>query len=329
MSSFPLALTLSHVLGFWLWGLKQMGFSEAEVISALKNIFATTDPRVLVGIGDDAAVVKGDSQQVITTDMAIADIHFKTEWSSAFDIGRKITAANIADVLSMGATCDYLVAAVSLTGEEELAWIENLARGMKDEADRAGAAIVGGDIARSSVITIAMTAIGHTAQPILRSGACAGDDIFISSMTGWSAAGLELLTREISVNSAEADRALSEFSAPTLDYELDFGKATSMADISDSLLVQAEQMARASACSFNFSEELIAQNAEFKELEVLAQEIGADIWSWVFAGGEDHAFLATGKDLPGIRIGSVIEGSGITGVEMKMAPVSWSHFQRD
>jgi thiamine-monophosphate kinase len=306
-----------------------MGFSEAEVISVLKNIFATTDPRVLVGIGDDAAVVKGETHQVITTDMAIADIHFKTEWSSAFDIGRKITAANIADVLSMGATCDYLVAAVSLTGEEELAWIENLARGMKDEADKAGAAIVGGDIARSTLITIAMTAIGHTPRPILRSGACAGDDIFISSMTGWSAAGLELLTREISVNSAEADRALSEFSAPTLDYELDFGKATSMADISDSLLVQAEQMARASACSFNLSKELIAQNAEFKELEVLAQEIGADIWSWVFAGGEDHVFLATGKDLPGIRIGSVIEGSGITGVEMKMAPVSWSHFQRD
>ena len=306
-----------------------MGFSEAEVISVLKNIFATTDPRVLVGIGDDAAVVKGETHQVITTDMAIADIHFKTEWSSAFDIGRKITAANIADVLSMGARCDYLVAAVSLTGEEELAWIENLARGMKDEADKAGAAIVGGDIARSSVITIAMTAIGHTPQPILRSGACAGDDIFISSMTGWSAAGLELLTREISVNSAEADRALSEFSAPTLDYELDFGRATSMADISDSLLVQAEQMARASARSFNLSKELIAQNAEFKELEVLAQEIGADIWSWVFAGGEDHVFLATGKDLPGIRIGSVIEGSGITGVEMKMAPVSWSHFQRD
>jgi thiamine-monophosphate kinase len=307
----------------------KMGFSEAEVISVLKNIFATADPRVLVGIGDDAAVVKGDSQQVITTDMAIADIHFKTEWSSAFDIGRKITAANIADVLAMGARCDYLVAAVSLTGEEELAWIENLARGMKDEADRAGAAIVGGDIARSTLITIAMTAIGHTTEPILRSGACAGDDIFISSMTGWSAAGLELLTREISVNSAEADRALSEFSAPTLDYELDFDRATSMADISDSLLVQAEQMARASACSFNLSKELIAQNAEFKELEVLAQEIGADIWSWVFAGGEDHVFLATGKDLPGIRIGSVIEGSGITGVEMKIAPVSWSHFQRD
>jgi thiamine-monophosphate kinase len=303
-----------------------MGFSEADVISALKKVFATDDPRVLVGIGDDAAVVKGDAQQVITTDMAIAEVHFKTEWSSAFDIGRKITAANIADVLSMGARCDYLVAAVSLTGEEELAWIENLARGMKDEADRAGAAIVGGDIARSSVITIAMTAIGHAAHPILRSGARVGDDIFISSLPGWSAAGLELLTKEISLNSPIADKALSEFSAPSLDYEVSFLKATSMADISDSLLIQAQQVAEASGVCLDIDTKLIAECDEYEELSALAQEVNSDIWSWVLAGGEDHVFLATGKDLPGIRIGTVVEGSGIKGVEIKKAPVSWSHF---
>ncbi len=303
-----------------------MGFSEADVISALKKVFATADPRILVGIGDDAAVVKGDAQQVITTDMAIADVHFKTEWSSAFDIGRKITAANIADVLSMGATCDYLVAAVSLTGSEELSWIENLARGMKDEADRAGAAIVGGDIARSTVITIAMTAIGHTTKPILRSGARVGDGIFLSSLTGWSAAGLELLTKEISLNSSIADKALSEFSAPSLDYDVDFLNSTSMADISDSLLSQARQVADASGVCFELDTELISQCAEFKELSELAREINSDIWGWILEGGEDHAFLATGRDLPGIRIGSVVEGSGISGVEIKKAPVSWSHF---
>jgi thiamine-monophosphate kinase len=303
-----------------------MGFSEADVISALKKVFVTANPRVLVGIGDDAAVVKGDAQQVITTDMAIAEVHFKTEWSSAFDIGRKITAANIADVLSMGARCDYLVAAVSLTGEEELAWIENLARGMKDEADRAGAAIVGGDIARSSVITIAMTAIGHAAHPILRSGARVGDDIFISSLPGWSAAGLELLTKKISLNSPIADKALSEFSAPSLDYEVSFLKASSMADISDSLLIQAQQVAEASGVCLDIDTKLIAECDEYEELSALAQEVNSDIWSWVLAGGEDHVFLATGKDLPGIRIGTVVEGSDIKGVEIKKAPVSWSHF---
>jgi thiamine-monophosphate kinase len=226
----------------------------------------------------------------------------------------------------MGARCDYLVAAVSLTGEEELAWIENLARGMKDEADRAGAAIVGGDIARSSVITIAMTAIGHTAHPILRSGARVGDDIFISSLPGWSAAGLELLTKEISLNSPIADKALSEFSAPSLDYEVSFLKASSMADISDSLLIQAQQVAEASGVCLDIDTKLIADSDEYKELSALAQEVNSDIWSWVLAGGEDHVFLATGKDLPGICIGTVVEGSGIRGVEIKKAPVSWSHF---
>ncbi len=303
-----------------------MGFSESDVISALKKVFTTAEPRILVGIGDDAAVVKGDAQQVITTDMAIANVHFKTEWSSAFDIGRKITAANIADVLSMGATCDYLVAAVSLTGGEELSWIENLAHGMKDEADRAGASIVGGDIARSSVMTIAMTAIGHTNKPILRSGAQVGDGIFLSSLPGWSAAGLELLTKEISLNSSIADKALSEFSAPSLDYGVDFLEATSMTDISDSLLIQAQQSAEASGVCFNLDTALISQGEEFRELSELAQEINSDIWGWILAGGEDHVFLATGKNLPGIRIGSVVQGSGITGVEIKKAPVSWSHF---
>ena len=303
-----------------------MGFSEADVISVLKEVFATTDPRLLVGIGDDAAVVRGAERQVITTDVAVAGVHFRTDWSSPFDIGRKITAANVADVLAMGATCDYLVAAVTLTGTEDLTWIEQLARGMKAEADRAGALIVGGDIARSSVITIAMTAVGRSDAPILRSGARAGDDIFISSLTGWSAAGLALLSKEISPAGAIATKAVAEFSAPTLDYELDFSQASALCDISDSLLIQAQQLAAASGVCLHFETELIQSSAEFAELQQLAIATGADVWDWVLGGGEDHVFLATGKDLPGVRVGRVMSGSGISGIEMKKAPVSWSHF---
>lgn len=303
-----------------------MGFSEADVISVLKEVFATTDPRLLVGIGDDAAVIQGAERQVITTDVAVAGVHFRTDWSSPFDIGRKITAANVADVLAMGATCDYLVAAVTLTGAEDLTWIEQLARGMKAEADRAGALIVGGDIARSSVITIAMTAVGRCDASILRSGARAGDDIFISSLTGWSAAGLALLSKEISPAGAIATKAVAEFSAPTIDYEFNSSQATALCDISDSLLIQAQQMAAASGVCLHFETELIQGVEEFAELAQLAIATGADVWDWVLGGGEDHVFLATGKELPGVRIGRVMSGSGISGIEMKKAPVSWSHF---
>ena len=303
-----------------------MGFQERDVISVLQKIFATADPRLSVGIGDDAAVVTTSTQSVITSDMAVEDVHFKLEWSSAFDIGRKVTAANVADILSMGGKCDYLTASVALTGEETLQWIENLARGMKHEADLAGALIVGGDIARGSKIVISMTAVGNSKSPILRSGAQVGDGIYLSSLTGWSAAGLELLTREISINSEIAEKALSEFSAPTLDYDSEFSQATAMADVSDSILIQAEQIAAASGVQLVLDQSLIAAAPEFEELSQLASELKVDVLHWILAGGEDHVLLATGVNLPGVRIGSVAQGSGVTGVEIKMTPVSWSHF---
>ena len=303
-----------------------MGLSERDVINTLQKIFASADPRVRVGIGDDAAVVTTQSQSIITSDMAVEDVHFKLEWSSAFDIGRKITAANVADILSMGAKCDYLTASVALTGDETMQWIENLARGMKHEADAAGALIVGGDIARGPKIVISMTAVGSAQSPILRSGAQAGDGLYLSSLTGWSAAGLELLTREVSINSAIAEIALSEFSAPTLDYSSDFSGATAMADVSDSVLIQAEQIAEASDVQLVLDQVLISQASEFKDLSTLADELKVDVFQWILGGGEDHVLLATGESLPGIRIGSVVAGSGIAGVDMKKAPVSWSHF---
>ena len=304
-----------------------MGLVEREVVTALQKIFATADPRLKVGIGDDAAVVATQSQSIITSDMAVEDVHFKLEWSSAFDIGRKITAANVADILSMGGKCDYLTASVALTVNETMQWIENLARGMKHEADSAGALIVGGDIARGPKIVISMTAVGSAQSPILRSGAQVGDDLYLSSLTGWSAAGLELLAREVSINSPTAERALSEFSAPTLDYACDLSKATAMADVSDSVLIQAEQIAEASGVQIALDQSLISQASEFAELSSLADELKVDVFQWILAGGEDHVLLATGVNLPGIRIGSVLAGSGVSGVEMKKAPVSWSHFQ--
>ena len=304
-----------------------MGFSESDVISVLQKIFATQDPRVHLGIGDDAAVVATSPRSVVSSDMAVDGVHFKTEWSSAFDIGRKITAANVADILAMGGRCDYLVAAVSLTGTEELGWIENLASGMHHEATLAGAVIVGGDIARASQIVIAMTAVGTALEPITRSGAQAGDSIYLSSLPGWSAAGLELLTREISLNSLAADMALSQFSAPTLDYAINFSGASAMVDLSDSLMVQGGQLATASGVSLALNQDLFAKSDEFTELSNLATEINADVWQWILGGGEDHVLLATGKNLPGLHIGEVVAGSGITGLEMEIAPVSWSHFQ--
>ena len=85
-------------------------------------------------------------------------------------------------------------------------------------------------------------------------------------------------------------------------------------------------MADASGVRFEFNTSLIEATAEFKEMNELAAQINSDVWQWILGGGEDHVLLATGVNLQGIMIGKVIAGKGISGVEMKKAPVSWSHF---
>ena len=310
-----------------------MGLSEEQVIAVLADVFSSQDPRVILGIGDDAALVHGSQQQILTTDIAVEGVHFRTDWSSAYEIGRRIAAANIADVLSMNGHCDYLLVAATLTGNESIDWIRDLAQGIQDQASEGGAVVVGGDLARSQTLSIAITAVGHTDSPIRRSGAAVGDSIYLSSLTGWSAAGLEILSKGLSTSGASAARALNEYRAPTLDLKIDFSAATSMSDVSDAIVIQGAQMAKASQVKFEINVEDIEALPEFAELSTLASEIGGNILDWILQGGEDHALLATGVNLPGVRIGVVVEGSGISvvrgGQEIKMAPVAWSHFNQD
>lgn len=310
-----------------------MGISEEQVIAVLADVFSSQDPRVILGIGDDAALVHGSQQQILTTDIAVEGIHFRTDWSSAYEIGRRIAAANIADVLSMNGHCDYLLVAATLTGDESIDWIRDLAQGIQDQASEGGAVVVGGDLARSQTLSIAISAVGHTDSPIRRSGAAVGDSIYLSTLTGWSAAGLEILSKKLSTSGALAARALNEYRAPTLDRKIDFSAATSMSDVSDAILIQGVQMAKASQVKFEIQVEEIESLPEFTELSTLASEIGGNVLEWILQGGEDHVLLATGVNLPGMRIGVVVEGSGISvvrdGEEIKMAPVTWSHFNKD
>ncbi len=305
-----------------------MNFDEAGVISALVRIFGVTHRGVEIGIGDDAAVVITTDRTVITTDMAVEGTHFSTKWSSAFDIGRKITAANLADVYAMGGSPRYLVAAVTLTGQESMEWIEELAEGIAHEARSCGAFVVGGDLAKGPCIVISMTAIGEVDNPITRSGAQVGDSIYISSLPGWSAAGLSIIEKDLDDDLAV--HAVSEYSAPTVDYvsaiKFSNNRAHSMCDVSDALIIQAEQLAQASGVALKFDQELITQHPEFATLKELAESQEADVWQWIFAGGEDHVFLATGNDLDGFCIGTVVEGVGVLGAEMKKAPDIWRHF---
>lgn len=308
-----------------------MEFSEAEVIAELSKIFTRHDSRVLIGIGDDAAVVTSPLQKtVITTDMAVEGVHFRREWSTPDEIGQKITAANLADVFAMGATPEHLVVAISLTGHESMVWIKELARGIEMEARSCDVLVIGGDIVRGPVITISMTAIGQIDEPILRTGAKVGDQIVLSNLPGWSAAGLFLLQHNINVSALQparcVERALAQFRAPSVLYSdaIALRKAHAMCDVSDGLLIQAAQMA--TKTKFVLNSDLMRQHPDFADLTGLAAQVGADVWDWIAAGGEDHAFLATGIDLPGFVIGEVEQGSGVELQGVAKTPKGFTHF---
>lgn len=309
-----------------------MDFSESQIIANLAEIFGRPDSRVLVGIGDDAAVIATSHRTVVTTDTAVEGVHFRKEWSSAFEIGRKITTANLADIYAMGALPDHLVVSVALTGQETMAWIKELAVGIDQEARKCEVTVVGGDVVRSDTVTISITAIGHVGTPVLRAGAKVGDSIFLSSLPGWSAAGLHILNSAIDVSAlqhvAHAQRALAQFRAPSVDYETarEFRFAHALCDVSDGLLTQGQQLSVASGVKLVVEASRIESQKEFAELSELAHEVGADAWDWVGAGGEDHVMLGTGKKLPGLQVGEVVTGEGIEILGLNIKPLGFRHF---
>ena len=304
------------------------GWSERDLIINISEIFAAVNPSVLVGIGDDAAILaRPENHMVVTTDMAVEDVHFKVNWSSAEEIGRKVAAANLADIYAMGGKPKYLTVAMSATGNEEFEWMLGIARGIAHEAQIAGAQVVGGDLARGEKIVISITAIGECEKEILRSGAKVGDSIFVSTLPGWSAAGLIALQKN--VRGGSVDFAISEHRAPSVDYdnaEQIAINASSLCDISDSLMIQAEQMANASGVQFEIDGELIKLHSDFADLSQVAELLDVSVFDLILSGGEDHVFLATGQALKGFEIGKVRAGSGIRLAHLATPQPGWQHF---
>jgi thiamine-monophosphate kinase len=247
----------------------------------------------VLGPGDDAAVVAApDGRVVVTTDLMVEGRHFRREWSSAYDVGRKAAAANLADVVAMGARPTGLVVGLAAPPDLPLEWAEGLADGLRDEAALLGAAVVGGDITRSDAVMIAVTALGDLGgrEPVTRSGAKPGDRVALAGWPGRAAAGLALL------KAGYDDHPLvAAHRRPRPDYAAALGmvvndELSAMIDVSDGLLADLGHVAAASAVGI----ELVAAELPVDPDVVAAAELlGVDPFDWIAAGGDDHCFAAT------------------------------------
>ncbi|MEU2123105.1 thiamine-monophosphate kinase [Nocardia niwae] len=184
------------------------------------NAGRVQSPGVLLGPGDDAALVAAPyGRFVVTTDMLVQDRHFRLDWSSPEDVGRKAIAQNAADVVAMGATPTAFVVALGCPADTPVAVIDGLADGMWAEAARAGASIAGGDLVRSRELVISVTAFGDpVGAPITRADARVGDVVAVAGRLGWSAAGLAAFSA--GVTGPEVAEALAAHRVPQPPYAL-------------------------------------------------------------------------------------------------------------
>ena len=268
---------------------------EFGLIAKIANLKSDQGDHVVLGIGDDAALLKPSKHlTALTMDMAVEGVHFRRDWSSAIEIGRKIAAANLADVAAMGGRAQSLVVGLAAPKTLEIEWALDLARGIVMECEREHCALVGGDTVQSEAIVISIAAMGEVEHPVRRSGAQVGDRIYLIGLTGLSAAGLYALSHNV----AGFDLLKEAHRVPRPLYEqarqvAKNSEVHAMCDVSDGLLADLMHIAEASKVEC----EIDGDKLDVVRLTELAEVAGMDPKTWALTGGEDHAFLVVASSL--------------------------------
>lgn len=287
----------------------------------------------LLGPGDDAAVLAAsDGRVVATTDVLVEQVHFRLDWSTPHQVGRKAAAVNLSDIAAMGAVPSGLLVGLGCPADTPTRVVDELAAGLAEEAERVEVGVVGGDMVSAPALTISVTALGDMRgrSPVTRSGARAGDVLAVAGKLGWAAAGLAVLGRGFRSPVA----VVGAHRVPEPPYEAGpiaaASGATAMVDVSDGLLADLGHVAKASGVAIDIRRDLLEVPQRLSEV---ASALGADARHWVLTGGEDQALVATfpsGRQLPaGWRmIGSVTDGSAVTvdGVAYSESQ-GWEHWR--
>lgn len=293
-----------------------------------------TSDAVIMGTGDDAAVLTIRGAAVWSTDTMVEEVHFRRNWSSAKDVGRKIVGVSVADLEAMGARPVGILIALAVPVDLDVQWVLDFAAGVRQECARCGALLLGGDTTRSRDITITASVLGElgTGRSVTRSGAKAGDLIAVCGRLGYAAAGLAVLSRGF-----RSPRAVVEAQRYP---EPPYGQgaiaaangATAMIDVSDGLLADLAHIAESSAVVINVSTSSVPVG---EPLRAVAGALGgSNPLRYVLTGGEDHALAAAfpnslvvppgwtiiGEVIAGEQPGVLVDGKPWIGKD------GWTHF---
>lgn len=294
-----------------------------------------------VGIGDDAAVVpRVAGPLVVTVDASVEGVHFRRAWTALDRIAERAAHAAMSDLAAMGADPSLpgggLLFALEVPPSVDSVQFDRLIDGLARAAESVRAPVLGGNLTRSSgdAISITTTAMGIATRPMLRSGARAGDVVYVIGPVGAARVGLEALL---------CDRATEPTFAPFVERWLGVraqieegvaiaSVASSAIDLSDGLAQDAAHVASASGVAVVFEVERIP-TANLQD--EAAHMLGLGPLDCALRGGEEYALLFTVAPTLtppfGVRVGFVREGRGVfalrDGIESALEG-GWDHFAK-
>lgn len=274
---------------------------EFELIAALTSELGPARSRAVeLGIGDDAAVLRGvRGRVVVTVDDQVEGTHFDRRWLSWEDVGYRALQAAASDLAAMAARPLAAVASLHVPRGFPSAALRQLARGQAQAARRLGCPVVGGNIARGPLLSVTTTVLGQAARPLLRSGAKPGDELWLIGEVGLARAGLLLHQQRLRVPTrlrrvaAQARAAWARPEARIAAGGALVGRARALIDVSDGLSGDVNHLATASRVKAVLESKLLARvvSADLADLGDLLGEPGVAL---ALRGGEDYALLCAG-----------------------------------
>ncbi len=287
--------------------------SEDVLVGRLQRLFATRRRDVLLGIGDDAAVVAGVGRLVATTDSLVEGTDFRKD-ADPRRLGRKALSMNLSDLAAMGATPLWSLLALGLPRRTDPAWFDAFTEGVREVAQENGVAVVGGDLSAAPTLFASITVLGRAPRKgvLRRDTARSGDLLYVSGTLGSAAAGFLLLeagyrlrpdktvrcpgrSRLLPTRAAEVARLIRHHVDPRPKLELgralaDGGVASAAIDLSDGLSRDLHRLCRASGRSATLEVESLPVDTGIRELDGLVR---LDPLRLALFGGEDYGLLFT------------------------------------
>jgi thiamine-monophosphate kinase len=326
--------------------MKLSDAGELSLLEILRRRFAKRPHDVVLGIGDDSAVIRPqNSPMLFTTDMMVEDVHFDLSWTTPFQLGFKLVSVNVSDIYAMGGRPKFLLLNFSASRNVSVDFFNQLFDGIETAMKKYGISLIGGDISSSEKIVLSATVTGYAKKILGRKGARPGDRIYVTGPVGDAACGLALMKsirKKIPIELGKKIKLPLPWDTvfPLIERHLMpaardpqrfAASATAMIDISDGLLIDLSRLCKESNVGAMVFSEKIPLSAGLK---TASEYLGLLPFGLAFAGGEDYELLFTapaGKKIMAFCIGEIIK-SGIfvvdeKGMKKKASVKGYQHFK--